>query len=58
MLDLLLPSDDGLVVAEVVLVLIGGAAAMFFSRHRPDTRLFVGGVWVLILAVLALRAVH
>ncbi len=31
---------------------------MFFARHRPDMRLFVGGVWVLILAVLALRAVH
>ncbi len=58
MLDLLLPSDDRVVVVEVALALVGGAVAMFLARHRPDMRVLVGGIWILTLAVLALRAVH
>lgn len=54
---MLLPRTDAGVLVQVVALAVAGPWAIRRVRHR-DLRMFVAGLWVLVLALVALRTVH
>lgn len=58
MIDLLLPSTDGGVLAQVAAATVIFAAALFLVRRYPEWRLFTVGVWILTYAWFGLRTLH
>ena len=57
-IDVLLPATDAGVAFQFGVVLTTGAVAMVVTRRDRDVRLLVIGVTVLLVALMALRAVH
>ena len=57
-IDLLLPSTDAGVAVQFALVASVGVAGVVLSRKHPDVRLLVIGLTVLVIALMAMRAVH
>jgi len=58
MLDLLFPADDTTVLVEFAVMTAIGIALLVVLRRRPDLRLFAGGLWLLGISLMALRALH
>ena len=58
MLDLLLPTDDQSVLIQFAVVAAIGVAVLFTVRRNRDLLVFSGGATLLVLALMALRAVH
>ena len=58
LLDLALPSTDAGAITQAVIALVILAAAYWFVRKQPEARIFVIGLAVLSLSLMALRAVH
>jgi hypothetical protein len=58
MVDLLVPATDGGVAVQFGLVIVAGLIGLLLSRRRPDVRLLVIGLTILLLALMAVRAVH
>lgn len=58
MLDLFLPTDDRSVLVQFAVVVVVGAAILFAVRRNRDLLIFSGGSVLLVLALMALRAVH
>lgn len=56
--ELVLPTDDRLVVVEVLAVAAVVAALGWRWRRLPDRRLLVWGMGLLALGSMALRALH
>lgn len=57
-IDVLLPATDAGVVFQFGVVLTTGTVAMVVSRRNRDVRLLVIGLTVLLVALMALRAIH
>jgi len=57
-MELLLPRTDGAVLVEfvVVIAVIGATLALVWRRH--DWRLLVASSGLLLVALMALRAIH
>jgi hypothetical protein len=58
MLEFFLPSNDRTVIIQLVVVLVTGTVGLVASRRRPDVRLLVAGVFLLVLGGIGLRALH
>lgn len=58
MLDLLLPTDDRSVLMQFAVVAIVGVAVLFAVRRNRDLLIFSAGATLLVLALMAIRAVH
>ena len=58
MTDLFLPSTDGGVFAQFVVVTVGFGAMMWWVRRREGTRVFVAGLWLVTYGLMAVRAIH
>lgn len=58
MLDVLLPTTDGGVIAQLVFVLVVWAIALWLLRNRPDSRLLAAGVGLVLVALIGVRALH
>ncbi|MEX0699456.1 MAG: hypothetical protein WD354_06945 [Acidimicrobiia bacterium] len=58
MIDLLLPSTDGGVLAQVVAVLIVGTTGAVASRRKKELRLIIIGSTAFALALMGFRALH
>ncbi len=58
MLDFLLPSTDAGVAAQLAGWAVASTASVALTRRDPDLRLLVVGASILLLAVMAVRAVH
>lgn len=58
LLDLLLPTTDAGVLAQLIIFLATGTGLMWRFRKRPEARLMVVGLSLLGLGAMALRAVH
>ncbi|HVA42665.1 MAG TPA: hypothetical protein VNF50_04210 [Acidimicrobiales bacterium] len=57
-IHLLLPRSDTTVLVEAVVLTIAFGGALYAVRRLPEWRIFVIGLWVLTLAVIAFRAAH
>lgn len=58
MLDLLLPSTDAGVAAQLGLLLVIAATAAWFARHNKDVLRLVIGLTLLLSGLMAVRAIH
>ena len=58
MIDLLLPNTDAGVAAQFTVVLAAGIIGLVATRRHRDLRLLIVGATVLLVALMALRAVH
>lgn len=58
MLDLLLPSTDGGVIAQLVVVVALWLGGLWALRNRPDARLLLAGGGLVVLALIGVRALH
>jgi hypothetical protein len=58
MIDVLLPATDAGVIAQVVVVIVVWAGALWTLRNRPDSRLLTFGAGLLVLAFIGVRALH
>ena len=58
MLDALLPRTDAGVLAQFIAVMVVSALAIIAVRRQPEWRIFVTGVSVLTLGLMAARAIH
>jgi len=58
MLDALLPRTDAGVLAQFIAVMVVSALAIIAVRREPEWRIFVTGVSVLTLGLMAARAIH
>ena len=58
MIDVLLPATDAGAAVQFAVVLTVGAVGIVAARRHPDLRLLVVGATVLLVALMALRAVH
>lgn len=58
MTDVLLPATDGGVIAQLVFVLVTWAIALWLLRNRPDSRLVVVGVGLVLVALIGVRTLH
>jgi len=58
MIDALLPSTDAGVALQFAGVLVVGFASLIVVRRNRDVRILVIGATVLLIALMALRAVH
>ena len=58
MLDALLPRTDAGVLAQFIAVMVVSAVAIIAVRRQPEWRIFVTGVSVLTLGLMAARAIH
>ncbi len=58
MVDLLLPTTDAGADAQIVVAAVLGTLAVVAVRRNRDARLFAVGLTVLVVAVMAFRAVH
>lgn len=56
--DQLMPKTDTVVVVQAVVVLVLVAVGVWRTWRMPDIRLFVLGVGVFVLGLMALRAAH
>lgn len=56
--DLLLPSTDAGVYAQVALVAVGYLVALWFVRRNRELVVFVSGLAVFLAGLMALRTVH
>lgn len=56
--DQLMPKTDAVVVMQVVAVLVLLAVGVWRTWRMPDLRLFVIGLGVFVLGLMALRAAH
>lgn len=56
--DLLRPKTDTAVVVQVVVVVVLVGVGVWRTWRMPDIRLFVLGVGVFVLGLMALRAAH
>lgn len=57
-LDLLLPTTDAGVLAQLIILLVAGIGLIWRFRKRPEARLLLVGLLLLGLGAMALRAVH
>ncbi len=57
-IDVLLPSTDGGVAVQLVLLVVFAGAGVYLTRRSRDLRILVVGVAVLILGLMAVRAIH
>jgi hypothetical protein len=57
-MDLLLPSTDAGVLVQVVGWVVVSGLGLYLTRNNKDLRLLVVGISILVLALMALRAVH
>lgn len=58
MIDFSLPESDGVAIAQAVVVLALGAAAIVALRRHREAGIFAVGLTVLLLALMGLRAAH
>jgi len=58
MIDVLLPTTDAGVALQFAVVLAAGYVGVVATRRHRDLRLLVIGATVLLVALMALRAVH
>ncbi|MEA3503088.1 MAG: hypothetical protein U9R47_09965 [Actinomycetota bacterium] len=58
MIDVLLPATDAGVAAQFTVVLGCGLVGLLVTRRNRDLRLLIVGVTLLLVALMALRAVH
>lgn len=58
MVDLLLPTTDADADLQIVVAAVLGTLAIVAVRRNRDARLFAVGLTVLVVAVMAVRAVH
>ena len=58
MIDVLLPATDAGVALQLVVVLAAGFTGLVATRRHRDLRLLVIGATLLLVALMALRAVH
>ena len=58
MTDILLPTTDGGVFAQVGLLFALGVPALWLSRKNRDVLIFVTGVVVFAFALIASRGLH
>ncbi len=58
MIDVLLPTTDAGVALQFTVVLIAGFVGLIATRRNRDLRLLVIGATLLLVALMALRAVH
>lgn len=58
MIDVLLPTTDAGVAFQFAVVLTAGFDSVVATRRYRDLRLLVIGATVLLVALMALRAVH
>lgn len=58
MIDVLLPSTDGGVAVQLVLLVVFTGVGAYLTRRNRDLRILVVGVAVLILGLMAVRAIH
>ncbi|MEA2024099.1 MAG: hypothetical protein U9N79_07380 [Actinomycetota bacterium] len=58
MIDVLLPATDAGVAFQFSVVLTVGIVGLIAARRRRDVRLLVIGLTVLLVSVMALRAIH
>lgn len=56
--DQLMPKTDAVVAMQVVAVVILFAVGVWRTWRMPDLRLFVTGLGVFVLGLMALRAAH
>ncbi|MGH9207415.1 MAG: hypothetical protein ACRD1G_12785 [Acidimicrobiales bacterium] len=57
-MSLLLPRTDAAVLVELVVVIVVVGTALGFWWGRPDVRLLVIGIGLLLLGLMGLRALH
>lgn len=58
MIDLLLPRTDAGVGAQLAIVTIAAAGIVAMLGARSHWRVLVVGVWVMLVAVFGVRALH
>lgn len=58
MIDFLLPVTDRAVFLQFLTVATLGAAVLYLVRRRRELVVFVSGLWLVVIALMALRAVH
>ena len=58
MIDVLLPATDAGVALQFGVVLVAGVVGFIFARRSRDVRLLIIGLTVLLVALMALRAIH
>lgn len=56
--DLIWPTTDAGVVAQLVLLVVLVAVAVWRTWHIPELRLFALSLGVFVLGLMALRAAH
>jgi hypothetical protein len=57
-IEVLLPATDAGVAFQFGLVLIAGVAGIVATRRNRDFRILVIGLTVLLVALMAVRAIH
>jgi hypothetical protein len=57
-IDLLLPATDAGVAVQFGVVIVVGLMGLLLARRHPDLRLLVVGLTILLVALMAVRAVH
>jgi len=57
-IDLLLPATDAGVAIQFGVVMVVGLIGLLLTRRHPDVRLLVVGLTTLLVALMAVRAVH
>jgi hypothetical protein len=57
-IDLLLPTTDAGVLAQVIAVIAAGLLGLALTRRHADGRLLVVGATLVALAFMALRTLH
>jgi hypothetical protein len=57
-IDLLLPTTDAGVLAQLIVVVIAGVLGLALTRRHPDRRLLVVGATLVVLAFMAVRTLH
>lgn len=58
MRGLWLPATDTVVAAQFAVVVVVVTALLVLLRHRPQARWLVAGLGALLVALMALRALH
>ena len=58
MIDILLPVTDAGVVIQIVVVVAFTISGLLLARSNRGLRIFIVGVGILLLALIAVRAVH
>jgi hypothetical protein len=56
--DVLLPATDAGVLLQLSIVMAAGPGALWAVRRDADLRLFVAGMWIMVIAAMGLRALH